>query len=248
MVGAGDGGFDIGLFYAGPGGVARQVRGTAGGCVDCEWQVTAACDRNRPTSPGGEANCARAVNSCPAGVLQQVWLRRPGEPWRPVDTVCVPLVGRVSNVRDLAPDVAEAFRHLPLPAPRLAVQPPVRAVVGIPSIFYTRPDPPEQVPLSVAGFAVRLTAAPTEWTWTFGDGAEPFVTDSPGAPYPDQTVVHSYRHPGRVQPAVTTAWSASYRVDGADLVVPVDEEVTRTTAATVTVREARAHLVGGRRP
>lgn len=250
VVDAGQEWFDLGLYYAGPDGVAHRVKGTPDSCAGCQWETTVSCNGNRPADPDANQpvpiNCVRAAQACPGGVLMDVWLKRPGEPWMRVDTMCVPIGSRVASPADLAPDVAEAFRRLPVPAPRVTVQPTGASVVRIPTIFFADGEQAHTADLSIAGFAVRLTATTTRWHWIFGEDGATQTTTDPGAPYPHQTVQYAYQESGAKQATVTSEWMGSYVIAGVGATLPVDERVSRTTTTTIDVRTARAELIGNR--
>jgi hypothetical protein len=143
----------------------------------------------------------------------------------------------------LPPFTAADFRRLPLAKPALTMQPDAGWVlVNMPTIVYSA-DKSQTLRTSLLGHPVTVRATPTAWTWDYGEG-RPSTTRSPGHPYPDQDVWHTYTRLGTYRIGLTVTWSAQYRYDEQPTWHDVDGTAT-TTAATgsFTVEERRGHLV-----
>ena len=105
-----------------------------------------------------------------------------------------------------------AFRHVPLPANRVNIQPPNgRTLVNFDTNFYTDSTPLTRT-VTLLGRRVTLHITPASWTWTFGDGTTT-TTTTPGAAYPALDITHTYDRKGSVAPSVATTYTATYTVD-----------------------------------
>lgn len=99
----------------------------------------------------------------------------------------------------------EVRRSLPLAQP--GFQPPTGAVVNMPVIFWSGLVTPAQFSLTLLGHSVEINmTARCQWSW--GDGTS-LVTASVGAPYPNQSITHTYAKPGRYLVSVLTTWSGT---------------------------------------
>lgn len=123
--------------------------------------------------------------------------------------------------------VTQAFQRVPLPATPLVIE-PVDGVtlVNLPTNFHT-PAGPLSRTVTLLGRRIDLAITPVRWTWSFGDGST-VTTDTPGAPYPDLEVAHTYERAQQVRPTVATTYTATYRVDGGPA-QPVPGSVTVTS-------------------
>lgn len=123
--------------------------------------------------------------------------------------------------------VTQAFQRVPLPATPLVIE-PVDGVtlVNLPTNFHT-PAGPLSGTVTLLGRRIDLAITPVRWTWSFGDGST-VTTDTPGAPYPDLEVTHTYERAQQVRPTVATTYTATYRVDGGPA-QPVPGSVTVTS-------------------
>lgn len=109
--------------------------------------------------------------------------------------------------------VLTAFREVPLPEAVLTIQPPDgETLVNFATNFYTIAEP-FSTTVALLGHSVELSIYPSQFVWSFGDGTD-VTTTSPGAPYPDLEITHSYTAVGEVTTQVTTTWAADFRVDG----------------------------------
>lgn len=129
--------------------------------------------------------------------------------------------------------VLRAFERVPLPEPRLSIQPPKgRTLVGLETIFSTQAEPFTRT-LTLLGRRVELRISPSTFTWLHDDTTTQ-TTDWPGKPWDsdqpdiDGYVTHLYEHTGTVRPGVEVTWSAQYRVGNGPW-QDVNGTVTRTS-------------------
>jgi hypothetical protein len=115
--------------------------------------------------------------------------------------------------------VLQAFRRVPLPEPRLSIQPPKgKTLVGLETIFSTKAEPFTRT-LNLLGRAVTLRIEPSSFLWRHGDCTTQ-TTDWAGkawdhdSPDIDGYLTHVYEHTGEVRPSVEVTWSAEFRVGG----------------------------------
>jgi hypothetical protein len=137
--------------------------------------------------------------------------------------------------------IQEALTRVPLPAFAAHVQPTTRTLVNADTILYTEPAPTDRT-INTLGYTVHIHATPATYTWQFGDGTTT-TTTTPGAPYPNQTLTHQYRHTGTVTLNVTAHYLVRYRTDNEpwqDLGVPIDSPGPNTT---LQITEAQAILI-----
>ena len=168
-----------------------------------------------------------------------------GTGWQQVGDGCTapgaPAAG-AAPVLTVADVIATEFAALPLPAATARVQPAGDTLVNVPTIFFT--DAAVQTfDVVLLGQPVRVTATPTGYTWTFGDGTDLGPTASAGARYPDHDITHTYLQPGPVAARVDVSWTGTFTVAGGPAaVIPGQVTVTGPEVA-VRVREARSELV-----
>lgn len=160
-------------------------------------------------------------------------------PWR--------FVADWSCPQDVLPAfTAEDFRRLPLAPAQVTLQPAATTVlVNIPTITMATAGQ-QNFTTDLLGYAVEVQATPTSYSWDYGDGSAPLVTTSPGHPYPDHDVHHSYARPGSYAITLTTTWEGQYRIAGTAAWQDVDGTATTTTTVPpITALEARSTLVAG---
>ena len=140
----------------------------------------------------------------------------------------------------------EDFRRLPLGPPVLRIQPDTAQVlVNLATITMTDPTP-QLLVTALLGYPLEVQATPTVYSWDYGDGTAPLVTTSPGHPWPDQDVTHTYRAPGTYRITLTATWAGAYRLAGTTTWTPITgTATTEATHAPITAIEVRAHLVAG---
>jgi len=111
-------------------------------------------------------------------------------------------------------------------------QPPgAKVVISKAFIVYTDPSPHYQT-TTILGTTVEIEFTPTSYTWNWGDGTTTTTTD-PGAPYPNQTVTHHYKHTAQdVTTTLTTTWTTRYRPQGDTNWRTIDGTITTNETST----------------
>lgn len=230
-----------------------------GGCDGCDWTLVVDCDRNEVDSPTYvECNAAR----CPDGITYRIYLQRPTDA-NPayVDSVCLTPARRIVTVADLDADLERYLTELAPPTSRITVQPKARAVTGLATYFAAGGAATDNRTLDVdtaAGPAnLTIDIAAGRYRWEFGDGAR-CETAEPGGPYDggepaercDDRVAHVYATAQVADVTLRATWNGTYTFDVGygpvgPLPIPGNGVTGPPATATVTVRDARAQLVGG---
>lgn len=111
-------------------------------------------------------------------------------------------------------------------------QPPgPKVIISMAFIVYTNPTPRYQT-TTILGSPIEVEFTPASYTWGWGDGTTTTTTD-PGAPYPNQTVTHHYRHTATgVTTTLTTTWTTRYRPQGENQWRPIEGSITTTETST----------------
>lgn len=111
--------------------------------------------------------------------------------------------------------VIRTFETLDWKSSALVVQPPGgKTLVNLDTNFYTENSGTSSIPVNLQGQRVTVTARPIAYQWNFGDGTS-ITTDSPGRPYPDLDVSHTYDRADPVVVSVDTQYGdASFTVNG----------------------------------
>jgi hypothetical protein len=170
--------------------------------------------------------------------MLRAWFLPSGGEWNDLGLICLS-EGGPHTVAELAGIVRDAFAaSLPRLAPN--AQPHTGVLAQVPVLFAAgQPAGGFEGDYLLLGQDVTVQALP-RWTWRFGDGGV-LVTDRPGAWYPDTSVSHPYRTPGRYRVEVAASWTAHFTV--ADFgTFPVEEPVRQEAAFPVVVGEGRAVL------
>ncbi|MGY2065571.1 hypothetical protein [Blastococcus sp. SYSU DS0619] len=136
-------------------------------------------------------------------------------------------------------EVFSYFQRLPLPELTTQHQPPGDGLTGLPVIFYTDSPTTQTFTVDIRGFTVTIDATAEQFTWHTGDPTGSITTTDPGAPYPDQTIEHSYRS-GTYTASLTVTWGATFSVDGS---AATDVPGTTTDGPPVTFDVLQARTV-----
>lgn len=148
---------------------------------------------------------------------------------------------------DLLPTLTqEELRRLridPAPAHRQPNAP--QTLVNKDLIVYTE-RAEQRFRTTIFDYAIDVVVTPATYSWDFGDGTEPLVTASPGAPYPSFELTHRYAEPLTASVTLTTTWTARFRVDDPHGEWQDVEGTAVTTMRTdeFEVIELRSHLDG----
>ncbi len=111
--------------------------------------------------------------------------------------------------------VLREVQRVGLPSLEVQVQPAERTLVNFATNFYAEPQAFERE-ITLLGQDVDVRAEPTQFTWSFGDGASD-QTEGPGGPYPDLEVTHRYLDADvTVTPSVDVTYRAEFRVGDGD--------------------------------
>ncbi len=210
------------------------------------------CTGNGPGA--SDVLCNEAITACPVPSEVRFWVYT-----RQVDTRIPgddPPFERVSNppyiCRDLtAPEIDPAvaiagivnrdFQRVVALKGVPEISPEPDTLVNIDTIFTTSSPNSYDIPLTVLGRSVVITATASRWTWHFGDGA----TGSTAEAGSKGRVLHTYRQSGSRGAYVVIEWTGTFRVGGGP-VQPVTGTATTTgDPVTVSVKQARTELVGG---
>lgn len=219
-----------------------------------EWKtveeyIAPACSANG--LQGFEAMCMAAL-TCPADNLVRFWVwhrvtewklgpppeENVGEWYQEPGSFClgpddpgIPDIGRVIA------EVQSGFQSLPLPKFTPEINPAPSTLVNIPTKLAAGTADVEQFTTEpLAGIRVRVTATPTEWRWTFGDGS----TAVTGVP----RTTHVYEKAREFGASVRVTWTGTFQLLGTDEAFPIRTPAyVQGPVTPVDVRQARTELV-----
>ena len=111
-------------------------------------------------------------------------------------------------------------------------QPPgPKVIISKAFIVYTDPTPRYQT-TTILDTAIDVEFTPISYTWNWGDGTTTTTTD-PGAPYPNHTVTHHYKHTDKnITTTLTTTWTTRYRPTGHTNWHTIEGTITTTETST----------------
>lgn len=157
---------------------------------------------------------------------------------------CVDISQLGQVIPPLPEEAAVAFAQQALRELEVSYQPPDLGFVNFPEIFYTTGQTTAQYVVDIRGFTVTLDAEITEYHWYPGEPGAPYlVGDDPGAPYPDQTVTHTYAQPGSYAVQLETIWTATYSYDAEGPFAVPGSRPSVGPEAQVEIGEARPVLI-----
>ena len=158
-----------------------------------------------------------------------------------VGDVCVP-DNAVQQV-DLTKLIIRQFKRIQWPSSELVVQPRGgRTLVNFETNFYTPDHERIDQSLTIAGQSVVIRAVPVSYTYSFGDG-DSTTTTSPGRPYPDLDVTHTYQRTGDVVVRVDTTYGGEYRIGQGEWTSIPDTLTVQGAGQDLGVVEALPQLV-----
>jgi len=229
----------------------QQRRGVAPDALLEQWVLSELCNVNSPVlepAIGGGCpppNGTVALPGCEdADPVMPLWYR--SRPSTTAEWSRWEMVVGWSCPADLLPTLTEEqFRELTIVSPPAHRQPASEeTLVNKDLIVYTE-QAEQRFRTTLFDFAIDVVATPTSYAWDFGDGSDPLVTASPGAPYPSFELTHRYRDPQTASVTLTTTWSGRFRVDDPHGTWQDVEgtAVTTTTTDEFQVVELRSRLV-----
>lgn len=223
-----------------PSSISASVRHRGASCPGCRWKVTMPCLSDDDHQ---DAACRGILLGCPQGrEIKRAWLATAGGDFEPVGLFC-PSDGEAVSVAEATATVRGSFiNHLP--ALRPVCQPPRGAIVGI-GVHCRSGQPSAQATWQelLVGYRVR-TQARAHWRWTFHEPAGAVasaVSSSPGRPYPEPGVRHTFSSAGGARVTVQALWDGQFFVD--DLgPFPIEPNVTQQAQLQVPIASAMGVL------
>ncbi len=206
------------------------------------------CSTNGPTTT--DVVCSAAVSTCPNPDEVRFWVytrevtRATGAAtsWTLVSEPAYVCLGPEDPVIDpmvAIPALVERdFKKVIVLKGVAEVSPRPDTLVNIATVFTTSSPESYDIPLTLLGQSVVITATAESWTWNVGDGTE--VTTAKGT---YGRVEHEYRTSGSRQGYVVIEWSGTFRINGG-AAQPIGGRATTTgDPVGVEVKQARTELV-----
>ncbi|TAL21866.1 MAG: hypothetical protein EPN99_06840 [Frankiales bacterium] len=158
--------------------------------------------------------------------------------WTLVDTVCLAADDPAIDPAVAVPmTVQREFTSVVVLQGEAEVSPEPDTLVNIPTVFTTSAPASYDIPLTLLGQDVVITATAQRYTWHFGDGKTGTSTAPRGR------IEHEYAEAATVGAYVVIEWSGTFRVNGGAS-QPITGTATTTGVPTVVeVKQARAELV-----
>ena len=208
------------------------------------------CSTNAPE--GNDALCGTAVSTCPVEGEIRMWVYTrdynrvtdvPVTAWARVmvpPTICIGAEDPALDPAVAIPALVQRdFQRVVVLKGVAEVSPKPDTLVNIPTVFTTSSPESYDIPLTLLGQSVVITAKAETWTWHFGDGASASTTADGSA----GRVEHDYVKAGPKQAYVVIDWSGSFRINGG-----ASQSITGTATTTgdpidLDVKQARSELV-----
>ena len=240
-------GFEVEAGQTGP-GQNGQVHapgvGTGGGYSGppTETKVAPTCTGNSPYGDMGVL--CNAALTCPdeSEVRFWKWQRQEinGEwtVWRLVDTVCLGADDPQVDPAVAIPGIVQRdFQSVVVMKGGADISPKPETLVNVVTKFQTDAPASYDIPLSILGQSVVITAKAESYSWHFGDG------QSKTSYEPSGYAEYTYGQAAPRQAYVVITWSGSFTINGGAS-QPIAGTVSTQGAPTdVVVRQARSELV-----
>jgi hypothetical protein len=207
--------------------------------------------RYAPTCTGNSAAdsgvlCGAAVETCPDEGEVRFWkwqrtynqIRDEWGPWQLVDTVCLgPDEPAIDPAVAIPAIVQRDFKRVVVVKGSADVSPKPDTLVNVATRFRTDAPASYDIPMSILGQSVVITAKAEKYVWHFGDGMTATSYEVDGY------VEHTYRQAVSRQAHVVITWSGSFTVNGGASQQIAGTATTTGDPVEVVVREARSELV-----
>ncbi|UKA50382.1 PKD domain-containing protein [Arthrobacter sp. FW305-123] len=185
------------------------------------------------TATGGEEGTPVIWKEAPKAITNPGWTD-----WIPLSGPTCLYAPEPGNVlEDIAARILTDFQQLPINPGTLQAQPFPHTLKGGPTNFYTTTGE-QTFDLTILGQKVHLTATPTNYTYTFGDGTTLGPTPAAGYSIPqtewltNQTrTSHNYTNTGNYPATVTTSFTGTYSVNNGPP-LPINGNLNITTPPT----------------
>ena len=211
-----------------------------------------ACSGNE-LAGGSDVQCTAAISTCPTLGDVRFWVYRrtvdtrvPGDNPAFVRVTEPPFVCRslettlgVDPVLAIAALVDRDFQQVVVLKGVPEVSPRPDTLVNIPTIFTTSSPPSYDIPLTLLGQSVVITATARTWTWHFGDGQ----SESTSEPGSKGRVEHVYRQAESRGAHVVIEWTGTFTVNGGPVQQVNGTATTTGDPVAVQVKQARTELV-----
>ena len=258
-VDARDDGFDLKATDVSADGTAHRPKNSDGTPASSEYRrMPAALCHNADftTTKGQIGSCADSEVegeyqvSCQEGeialepIFVQTWTNNPDGTITGLTGWTLLNEGDCLTAVDLAPLAEIEFQRLTITPSPVTVQPPDGwTLVNLETITYTTPTPPT-VAAPRLGIPGTNAAPPPATTRADDDGTTPPPPPDPGAPYPAQSVFHTYTDEGTATITLDTTWQGRFQITGTSTWTPITGTArTTATAPPLTIYEARSRLV-----
>ena len=171
----------------------------------------------------------------PRPVVTKKYIPRPYVSKKPVLKKAVKVKPKIQTAISLSDRLTQL-----LPQRNIFFTPKTGAVVQVPMYFYTDATTAFSTTSQILGINVGVNLIPL-FTWNFGDGTI-FTTTSPGAPYPDTTISHTYKTAGTYKTTLTISWSGTWTAESHTYQV-LGGNIVQTYSATYVVSQALTKFI-----
>jgi hypothetical protein len=159
-----------------------------------------------------------------------------------------PVVKKPTVKRTYKPRIRKAVTKVNLsdrltklvPTAGVAYQPEFEPLVNVPVFFWCDLPTLFHSRVDIIGEVVDVALRPS-FVWSFGDGSV-YATTENGAPYPDGTILHTYKQPGTYQVSLLTTWNGTYTHNAASRAVT--GSVKKVSIALITIVKASTTFKG----
>jgi hypothetical protein len=236
------GGFNLTGEKVRPGAAARPAGSGHGSQPAVEYRYVPACIANSPVDE--HPTCESAITNCPEPESRMHWVYRrvpPDNEFRLVHEppfVCIGPNDPVDPRAAVAAVIESEFQRVAVARGVAEINPNPRTLVNVATRFQTPTPERYDIPLTLLGQSVVITAQAEKWTWHTGDGVE--VTTKKGT---RGFVEHVYRKSGQFSPYVVITWSGTYSVNGQPMGAIPGTVTSQGEPGSIDVRQARTQLV-----
>lgn len=204
-------------------------------------QIVITAMQNRPgatAKPKPRPTVKRKYSPRPASpkpVATKKYTPRPYVSKKPVIKKAVKLTPKVTAAVSLSDRLTQL-----LPQRHIFYSPKSNAVVQVPMLFYTDATTSFSTTSQILGINVGVNLTPL-FTWNFGDGTI-YTTTSPGSPYPDSTISHTYKTAGTYKTTLTISWGGTWTAENNTYQV-LGGNIVQTYSATYVVSQALTKFI-----